>query len=434
MIRLFKLIWILCDRRITGVPLSVLAELRKRGKRRVPEAVEKEFAKSKPGMSTFRFARKWLAGENLTRHNGKWVLNSFMPPFPSRAFDRMFEALLSGRRLNPVSAFLAVTARCTFECPHCSSRKRKSAELDSETWRSAIRQLLDLHCAIIGFTGGDPILREDLPELIRQASSGGAAVILFTTGHGFDEETAARLREAGLWAVCFSLDRANPDEFNRFRNHVGAFEFVLDAVQVSLRHGFYTMLGAVATPEFADRERFRELHDLASEWGVHELRIVEAMPCGMLRDAPDATFLSPAEIAKLRAFHTETNRRGLRPKVCAFNQIESPEFFGCTGGTQHLYIDSAGEVCPCDFTPMSFGNITEEPLEKIWLRMSESLGNPRRECIVRTYYKKINEKSRVSGSYPLKREDSCALCGEFAKSGLPDYFRLAETNSAASAK
>lgn len=430
MIRLFKLLWILSDRRITGVPLEVLSELRKRGKRRVPEAVEKEFAKSKPGLSTFQFARKWLAGENLTRHNGKWVLNSFMPPFPSRAFDRMFEALLSGRRLNPVSAFLSVTSRCTFECPHCSARKRKSGELDTETWRSVIRQLLDLHCAIVGFTGGDPILREDLPELVREASSGGAAVILFTTGQGFDKDMAEKLREAGLWAVCFSLDRADPDEFNRFRNNPDAFEFVRDAVQISLKHGFYTMLGAVATPEFADRERFRELHELASDWNVHELRIVEAMPCGRLRDAPDATFLSPEEITKLRAFHTETNRRGLRPKVCAFNQIESPEFFGCSGGTQHLYIDSAGEVCPCDFTPMSFGNITEEPLEKIWLRMSEALGNPRRECIVRTYYKKINARSAESGNYPLNPEESCALCREFAKNGLPDYFRIASSQNA----
>jgi hypothetical protein len=59
------------------------------------------------------FVRRWLDGDQITRHS-QWVLNSFLPPFPDPAFDRMFENLLSGRRLSPVSAFLAVSDACPY--------------------------------------------------------------------------------------------------------------------------------------------------------------------------------------------------------------------------------------------------------------------------------------------------------------------------------
>lgn len=424
MLKWLKIMLMLHDPRILRVPLRVLRELRRRGIERLPGAVGAELQREQPGLATLRYMAKWLAGENPTRHHGRWVLNSFLPPFPSRAFDAMFLALLSGRHLSPVSAFLAITARCGFNCPHCSARGRPTAELPTSVWLDTIRQLHELQTAIIGFTGGDPILRDDLPQLIKAAADGGSATILFTTGQGFDADCAEKLRQAGLWSVCFSLDRADAAACNAFRSHPQAFATVEQAVPHALQAGFYTMLGAVATPDFVESKEYLALQRLGNAWGVHELRLVEGMPCGKWRCAPDEQFLSRQQIDELRRFHVAANRTAAKPKICAFNQIESPEFFGCAGGTQHLYIDSAGEVCPCDFTPLSFGSISDEKLNNIWLRMNRALGdNPRRDCLIRKHYRRLGQWVADIGEYPLQPDNSCRFCQGIQEPALPDYFQ-----------
>ncbi len=421
----WNLIRIFANPEIRRAPLAMMRELHRRGIRRMPGKVGEELACGGAGLNAFRFAAEYLRSENPTRHNGRWVLNSFLPPFPSRAYDRMFEAMLSGRRLSPVSAFLAVTAACPYACRHCSAGERPGGTPPLFFWERAIDELAALGVALLGFTGGEPMSRSDLPALVARAKQHGMETILFTTGIYLDDAGAQALRDAGLWGIAVSLDHTDPVRFNAFRGRGDAFETALRALKLSRKYGFYTMSCCVATPELVAEREYRNIHALSARLGVDELRIVEAMPCGRLRDVPDTAFLTPAAIRELRDFHIEINRRMLRPKVCAFNQIESPELFGCSGGTQHLYIDSAGNVCPCDFTPLSFGNIGRESLETIWRRMNDALGEPRRECFVRCHAKRIAERTRETGEYPLSPETSCSLCKEIGFGTLPDYFRIA---------
>ncbi len=422
-LQLLKLILILADRKITGVPLRTLAELRRQGKKRVPEEIDRELS-FYSGWKTLKLAKNWLDGENITRHHGKWVLNSFLPPFPSPAFNRMFENLLSGRRLSPVSAFLAVTPHCPFNCVHCSVKHRKSGNLTTAQWRQAIDALTSHGTSIIGFTGGEPLTRPDLPILVNEAAERDATTVLFSSGSGFDAAMAKQLKKAGLWSVCISLDYSDREQFNRFRGSKKAYATAVSALQTAIDHGFYTMIGSVGNRPHIETGEYARLHELAAQLGVHELRIVEPMPCGRMKDAPEEALLTPDHIDILRKFHTGINRRGKKPKVCAFNHVESPELFGCGGGTQHLYIDSAGEVCPCDFTPMSFGNFTAEPFAEIWNRMTGALGNPRRHCLIRKHHGAINEMVKESGKYPLPPELSCKICANTEKEDFPDYFQM----------
>jgi MoaA/NifB/PqqE/SkfB family radical SAM enzyme len=409
---------------VTRVPLRVLRELRRRGVRRLPAAVERELAPSAARPRTLAFARRWLAGERLTRHRGQWVVNSFMPPFPGRAYERMFENLLSGRHLSPVSAYLAVTHACPYHCWHCSLRDRRPGHLDTAAWRAVIAQLHELGASLIGFTGGEPLLRADLAELVRAAAAPGAATILFTSGAEFDDARASELAAAGLWSVCVSLDHPDRDACDRLRGHAGAYDTALAALRRARADGFYTMAATVATRRVVRERLFEPLHTLAGRHGAHEYRLVEPMPCGALRGAPDDTRLEAADIAVLRAFHIETNRRGCGPKVCAFNQVESPEFFGCGAGTQHLFIDPAGEVCPCDFTPLSFGNVTTTSLADIWRRMNLAMGdNPRRHCFIQRHHRLVAESADGQG-FPLPPACSEAVCRAAGREPLPDYFAL----------
>jgi MoaA/NifB/PqqE/SkfB family radical SAM enzyme len=457
----FHLAWMLADRRVTATPARVLAELARRGKGRLPDDAGRELARrGRPGWAALRLAMRWLVAERLTRHDGQWVVNSFLPPLPGAAYDRLFENMLGGRRLSPVSAFLAVTADCPFGCWHCSVKGRRPGRLSREEWLKIVGELHGLGTSIIGFTGGEPLLREDLECLVRAASTGmindndnynenyndnengglnaaiqGAATILFTTGHGLTPERARRLREAGLWALCVSLDHPDPAQMDRLRGREGAHRTAVEALKIAREAGFYVMIGAVATRPFIEARVHERLWRLGRDLGVHELRLVEPMPCGRLAEADGATLLGSEHVRALREFHARVNRRRRGPKVCAFNQVESPELFGCGAGTQHLYIDPAGEACPCDFTPLSLGNAAREDLAAIWARMNRAMGDaPRRHCFIQRHHELVRRaaldlgvattESYEHAVWPLPPDASERILAEAGPEPMPDFFQM----------
>ncbi|KMQ52205.1 radical SAM domain protein [Chitinispirillum alkaliphilum] len=420
--QIFILIRILLDRKITTVPLSVLKELRKKGIRRLPVDVDRKLNRGLPALSSVRFLHSWLGSEMITRHNDQWVINSFTPPFPGASFNRAFENLRSGRRYNPISCFVALTKDCSYDCWHCSVQTRRNGNLSTKEWLSAIGELNNIGLSIIGFTGGEPLSREDLPEIIRAASNGGASTILFTSGAGLDARKAAQLKDAGLWAICISLDTPDKDLYNKMRGSESAFDNAVKAVQLSKEANLYTMIGAVATREFVEKKTYLPLYDYIRSLGVQELRIVEPMPCGKLKADSQDHLLTEEHTKTIRDFHRNVNRKGKLPKVCAFNQIESPEVFGCSGGIQHLYIDTAGEVCPCDFTPLSFGNVTQENLSSIIDRMSEALGGPRCDCMLQKHHTLFS--SYYDQGYPLPVETSLEICKKLPQEALPGYYKM----------
>jgi len=419
--KFLKLLMIMLDPRITKTPLRTMRELRKRGIKRMPEVFDKG---GNSRIKAFKFLREWLSGEMLTKHKGKWVLNSFLPPFPGKAYERMFENLLSGRRLSPVSTFIAVTNSCPFNCPHCSIKGRPEGELSTDTWLKTINELHELGNSVIGFTGGEPLMRKDLPELIKASVDGGAETIVFSSGAGFTPELARSLKDAGLWAFCVSVESFDEEQNSRMRNNPDALSIAREALELSVEMGFYTMIGSVARRSFVESREYEKIYEVAREIGIDELRLVEPMPCGKLIDAVEDDLLSSEHIKALREFHIETNRRGKLPKVCAFNHIESPENFGCGGGTQHMFIDYNGQVCPCDFTPMSFGCVEKQSLVEIWSRMSEAMHNPRRNCFVQKNHKIIQKHYRETGELPLSPEISEKICKEAGTEPFPDYFKM----------
>ncbi len=424
----FQFASLLLDPRVSGPPLGGLRKMRTRGIRRLPDQVYDSASGRLRIAQTRRFLREWLDGERLTRHRGQWVLNSFLPPFPGPAYQRLFDNMFSGRHLSPVSAFLAVTARCPWECPHCSrgGRRMNGPELSTQEWLDTLRQLHGLGTSIIGFTGGEPCVREDLETLVRAAAAGGSATILFTSGRGFTPELAGRLRDAGLWSVCVSLDADTAGAHDAARGQ-GSFAAAIDALRLARAKGFYAMAGAVATPAFVRSGMPARLHALLAGLGVHELRIVEAMPCGGLSGCSAADLLSPDDVAVLRRFHVETNRAGRGPKICAFNHVESPEIFGCGAGTQHLFIEPSGVVCPCDFTPLGFGNVRETTLADLWLRMNLAMGdNPRTHCFIQRHRSAVQAHAAVG--FPLPPDLSERICREAGPEPLPSYFALVASN------
>lgn len=376
-------------------------------------------------LKALEFLRRWLRRERLVRHRGRWVINAFLPPFPGDAFDRQFENLLPGKQLIPLSAFVAITSDCPADCWHCSLKNRRPGKpLSREQWLDVIAQLNQIGTAIIGLTGGEPLTQEYLPELVRAANQGGAEVELFTSGIGLTQAKCDALRKAGLWAVGVSLDHTKADIVDRKRRTPKAFEAAIAALKMAQQTGFYTFVNAVPDRETVISGEYQRLYELAKRLKIHELRLIEPMPCGQLMNDGHDCLLRREEVDVLRRFHRTINRRGRGPKVCAFNEIESPQMFGCVAGFQHLFVDPTGEVCPCDFTPLSFGNVQDEPLANIWQRMTDAMRQPRRNCFIQTNAALIRRYAEGHG-FPLPTEVSLRILAESPEEPLPDYFQQA---------
>jgi MoaA/NifB/PqqE/SkfB family radical SAM enzyme len=384
-------------------------------------AMTKEF-RALPASVLWRM-RGLLGSEKFTRINGQVMINSFLPPFPSEAFNglgRSIQALLQHKAI-PISAYVSVTDKCRYHCWHCSKTKRGGHEMSSDTVVKVVSDLQKMGVCIIGFTGGEPLLSDDLVRFVKAVDQRSVS-LLFTSGDGLTAEKVRELKAAGLFGVAVSVDHFERRIHDERRGVDGAFDSALKAVQLVRDNGLYTMIQLVATKEMAQAGMFQKYLELAGELGVHEIRLLEPMPTGQLMKCSGKCILDCRERKELQQLHVRTNRSSSLPKVSSFAHIESGEFYGCGAGFQHLYVDAMGNVCPCDFTPISFGNVHEEDISTIWERMNDAFRRPRRACFLLENREKLNNE--FTGELPLAygevRDKTIFSDG----AGLPEYYKI----------
>ena len=142
-----------------------------------------------------KLAMNYVSKESkLTRIGDKIYTNTFTPYFPSLAYDRFLNGVISitsGKPL-PVVTNFAVTPQCPCNCWHCSfSDRSKKDILSLDQLKKAISDVQDLGASVIGLTGGEPLLREDLEDIIASIDRRSMPVI-FTTGYNLT-------RDRGHW-------------------------------------------------------------------------------------------------------------------------------------------------------------------------------------------------------------------------------------------
>lgn len=196
----------------------------------------------------------------------------------------------------PISAYIAVTNRCRYRCWHCSRDHRECAELDTAAMLRLVADLQDMGLSMVGFTGGEPLLRDDLEEIVASVDD-RSSTVLFTSGDGLTAERAQRLKEAGLFGVAVSLDHHSEEVHDRRRGVGGAFQTALTAIRDCRALGFYTMIRLVATRDVIEGDAIDRYLELAGSLGVHEIRLLEPMPTGRLLDGDPACCISCEQLA-----------------------------------------------------------------------------------------------------------------------------------------
>jgi MoaA/NifB/PqqE/SkfB family radical SAM enzyme len=343
---------------------------------------------------------KFYKNYDLGRWRGKRVANTFAPPVGSRAMFRAMRNVLRGRilrRPRPIAMTFAVTYDCQCKCVHCSAGKHHRTDIPELTTKEA-KKLIDdsqnLGISVLAFTGGEPLLREDIFELITYVNKKKTIPIIFTNGQFLTEENINKLVDAGLFCLYVSIDSSNPDEHDELRGMPGLFNTALNGIRIAKEKEMFVGLSSYATQSSTKEGKYKEIYNLAKELGLHNLMLFDGVPTGnMLKDTSELLQMEQRE--EIRQYSEYVRQNHIIPPLSAQSWQNSIESYlagiGCLAAYIQYYVSAYGDVSPCDFTPISFGNIRDAPLINIWKKMIHHRAYNHQSSFCRMQNKKFRE-------------------------------------------
>jgi MoaA/NifB/PqqE/SkfB family radical SAM enzyme len=287
--------------------------------------------------------------------------------FISRALYRTIQ----NRNLPNMMSF-AVNDVCNATCEHCSFfsavEEANRNVLTLEQSKKLIQDAQDLGVSVINFVGGEPLMREDLPEIISSVNKSLATTILFTNGWNLFER-ATELKKAGLDSVYISIDAATADKHDKFRQKPGLFDKAIQGIRKAKKLGFSCGISTTMTPESYQDGELDRIVELGKQIGIHEILVFDALPSGRYQerlDLVDNQDWVESMINSAKKYNLDNNY----PGVVFFAYFSSYRSVGCSCGTSYFYTSPYGDIMSCDFNHAKFGNILQEPLWKIWDRLT----------------------------------------------------------------
>jgi radical SAM protein with 4Fe4S-binding SPASM domain len=306
-----------------------------------------------------------------------------------------------------------LTYRCNLACEHCYLDAGGTPQVDTENFadRSELGteecfKVIDEiaafapECVTI-LTGGEPLLRRDILEIVRRAAERELWVVVGTNGVRITENLARRLAEAGVRGLSLSLDALDPDRHDRFRKVRGAWKNTVEGAEILNRAGLpfivQTTAGAHNLGELDAIADFAHDCLAAKVWNLYFL-----VPTGRGQFVSDITPAQYDEVlASLYRIQRKYDRRMLVNAKCAPHYIKtmlenglppartySGGAGGCPAGTHYMGIRPNGDVTPCPYLPVFAGTLRSSSLSDLWtsselfvgIRRRTSLGGRCGEC------------------------------------------------------
>lgn len=276
------------------------------------------------------------------------------------------------RPARPYHMVWLATNACNARCVHCSSDalRCKPAELSTAEAIAMFEELAAFGVLDVAISGGEPLVRRDLFEVLSHARACGIRLGVGSNGSTIDDRAVERLLEVGIDRLQISIDGIE-NTHDRARRWRGLFQRSASAITRAIAGGL-----TVNVCFTAHRMNYHELPQvvaLCAEWGVRRLNMSRFVPTGRGDRALDLSALEwrdlmhqferfRAEMQGVLEMTTHLAQRVLSEpgvKACA-------GFIGCQAGVGQGCIDSEGNVMPCVMLPIVVGNIRDKPLAEIW--------------------------------------------------------------------
>ncbi len=319
---------------------------------------------------------------------------------------------------SPFIVFWELTRACMLACKHCRARaikKRNPKELSTEECFNVIERLAEFEFKpLIVFTGGDPLMRDDVVEIIKFATdSGFRTAVAFSGTELADEDRLRELKKAGVARIAVSIDGSNERSHDVFRGVAGAFRMSMNIVERAKKLEIPFQINTTVTRN--NLMELPEIADLCVESGAVMWDVFFLVPTGRatrdmmpspqqfedalcwLYDLSRRAGMNVKSSAATHLRRIEAMRdRGIMPRVGElyhelvrrserlFSRDEEREIVsgyhgrtltdgirrstGITDGRGMFFISHIGEVYPSGFLPISAGNVREKSVREIYLR------------------------------------------------------------------
>ncbi|MBR0406394.1 MAG: radical SAM protein [Eggerthellaceae bacterium] len=319
-----------------------------------------------------------------------------------------------------------ITRSCNLSCAHCRAAAHCEpypGELTLEECKRVMDDIASITDPILILTGGEPLMREDIWDIIDYARDKGMRPVIGTNGTLIDDECARKIAEHGIPRVSVSLDFPDAAGQDAFRGKAGAFDETIAGMRNLRAHGVGVQVNTTITK--MNNHLVEQMHDLAQSEGAEAFHPFLLVPTGRGEDLVDVE-LSPEEYEEVLtwAYHCQ------KTSPMHFKPTDAPQYYriirqlsaleesggtsdalasghaageaapcgqsrpphspdspkaedadqtalvrrfgmeamtrGCLGGITFAFISHVGDVQPCGYFDMQLGNVKEKPFSEIW--------------------------------------------------------------------
>jgi len=335
---------------------------------------------------------------------------SFLDVKSAEPFTQEFSA--------PLRVDLALTFRCQNNCVHCyAGGPHETSELTTEQWKEVIDCLHQVGVFILDFTGGEPTLREDLPELLLYAQNKGMVTGLITNGRKLKDKTYVEtLEKTGLDFIQVTLESHMPKIHDLMTATKGSWKETVAGIRNIIPTQIYATTNTTLSKYNASN--FLETIDFLKKLGVAAFGCNSLIYSGKA-NAISEEFVLPLEKLKelLPKIRDKANQLGLKflwytpTQYCRFDPVQlGLGVKSCTAAKINMCVGPNGDVYPCQSYFESLGNILKDDWQKIWnhplalrIRKREYVEPKCKNC----------PQLRICGcGCPLELKETKYICGE----------------------
>jgi len=289
-------------------------------------------------------------------------------------FDDFNSTLEKENKIYPPTYVLWDCSRkCMLNCIHCGATKEKySKELTTEQIKKVIDELAEIKVRFFAVTGGEPLLRKDMLDILSYASKKGIKTGIATNGFLIDKEMANRIKEAHISSIQISLD-GTEETHNKIRQNAESYQRAINAIRF-LKELKIPIVSVATTVTPMNLDEMNSLRDVLVDLNVKLWRIGIVMPIG--RAEKNDLLLSPDQLKGLFEF-VKNNRKRIEIKIGenlpflgSYEKKIRKEPLVCPLGFTACCIGVDGNIRGCpeqpDIEENREGSILEKPFLEIW--------------------------------------------------------------------
>jgi MoaA/NifB/PqqE/SkfB family radical SAM enzyme len=378
---------------------------------------KKNFLSPNSIFNTLRLRNKLLLYK-LICFNNQYYSTPTIPAFPSKAYDCMVEKgglnfLSAGSEIkNQIdSVFLGITNKCKLNCEYCYEKYNlnESGNISAAKWNEIIKNLQNIGVNIFILSGGEPLIEFDkLIDILSSADKDQSDFHLHTSGNSVTIQKVKQLKDAGLKAAAIGLDDFEEGRHDKIRGK-GSFTDAVNALRLFNEEGVLTYVNLCVSKAMLKADNLYAYYEFVKGLNVSMIQLLEPRPCGGYFNNGFEKWLGAEDKNKLIEFTRSGNQKRTfknYPLIYYVAHIEGKDQLGChMGGLSHFYIDSKGNVCPCVFFPIKYGNILEEDIISVYKRMRGNLPVPlKTECPSILLSEKCREIYKDKKEFPVPFE------------------------------